>query len=223
MGWARLLRAREFDAVTIERALETIERNARLQNQLVDDILDISKITQGKFYLHPRPVDLAGVVGAAIDAMRPAAAAKSITVRLHTVMLAEEAERSLMVMGDPDRLQQTMWNLLSNAIKFTPAGGQVDVHLSIAHKPTAAATITITDTGKGIDAAFLPFVFDRFRQADSSSTRAEGGLGLGLAIVRQLVELHSGTIQVDSPGLGQGSTFTITLPMMKENQRVASG
>ena len=215
LGWAKLLRARQLDLDTTTRALETIERNARLQNQLVDDILDISRITQGKFCLYPRPVDLMSVVKAAIDAMRPAAVAKSITVSLNSALVANEAAPSLMLQGDPDRLQQVVWNLLSNAIKFTPEGGQVDVRLSIAHQRTPRAQITVTDTGKGISADFLPFVFDRFRQADSSSTRAESGLGLGLAIVRQLVELHGGTVQVESPGLGQGATFVITLPMMR--------
>ena len=214
LGWAKLLHTRQLDAATTTRALETIERNARLQNQLVNDILDISKITQGKFCLYPRPVDLVSVVTVAIDALRPAAAAKSITVTLDSAAENESAP-SLMIQGDPDRLQQAMWNLLSNAIKFTPEGGQVGVRLSIVHQPTARVQITVTDTGKGISADFLPFVFDRFRQADSSSTRAEGGLGLGLAIVRQLVELHGGTVQVDSPGIGQGARFMITLPMMR--------
>ncbi|PSB27000.1 hybrid sensor histidine kinase/response regulator [Stenomitos frigidus ULC18] len=219
LGWARLLRTRQFDAEITERALETIERNARLQNQLVDDILDISKITQGKLCLHPRPVDLVSVIAAAIDAMRPAAAAKSMMVKLNSALTPEMSE-PYFVLGDPDRLQQVVWNLLSNAIKFTPEGGQVDVQLSIAQHLTSHAQITVADTGNGIGADFLPFVFDRFRQADSSSTRAEGGLGLGLAIVRQLVELHGGMVQVESPGIGQGTTFTITLPMMSESQRV---
>jgi PAS domain S-box-containing protein len=287
LGWAQMLRVRQFDAATTARALETIERNARLQNQLVDDILDISKITQGKVCLRPQPVDLTSVVTAATDAMRPAAIAKSITIR--RLNDAQPAERAIAVtvLGDPDRLQQAVWNLLSNAIKFTSEGGHVDVQLSIVskavggreesgvgvigstseaggndlqenqelallalpvkqgaitlarvenqkleandhvaaqatiapqHLHTQYAQITVTDTGKGISAAFLPFVFDRFRQADSSSTRAEGGLGLGLAIVRQLVELHGGTIQAESPGLGRGATFVITLPLMHDSK-----
>ena len=225
LGWAKLLRTRSFDAATRERALETIERNARLQNQLVDDILDISKITQGNFRLYTRPVDLVNVVAAAIEAMRPAAVAKSITVRLDNALPAKKAATSLIVLGDLDRLQQIVWNLLSNAIKFTPEGGYVDVQLLITQPQSSSscACITVSDTGKGISADFLPFVFDRFRQADSSSTRTEGGLGLGLAIVRQLVELHGGTVEIDSPGLGQGASVAITLPIMNPDQKAVWG
>lgn len=224
LGWASLLRSRQSDPATTIRALETIERNARLQNQLIDDILDVSKITQGKLRLQPQRVDLATVVAAAIETMRPAAVAKAIAIRL------DAPPTALLVLGDPDRLQQAVWNLLSNAIKFTPEGGQVDVQLSIVqqsdpqHDPQATASsyahLTVTDTGKGISAGFLPFVFDRFRQADSSSTRAEGGLGLGLAIVRHLIELHGGTVQSDSAGLGQGASFSIALPLMHETSAV---
>lgn len=214
LGWARLLRTRQFDPATTARTLETIERNARLQNQLINDILDVSTITQGRLRLQPQPVDLATVVTAAIDTMRPAAVAKSIAVTW--LQDAPPETTPLMVLGDPDRLQQAVWNLLANAIKFTPEGGRVDVKLQAARSTThlSHAHISVTDTGKGISEAFLPFVFDRFRQADSSSTRAEGGLGLGLAIVRHLVELHGGTVHADSLGLGQGATFMITLPLM---------
>ncbi|MBD2034925.1 PAS domain S-box protein [Leptolyngbya sp. FACHB-321] len=214
LGWARLLRTRQFDPVTTARTLETIERNARLQNQLINDILDVSTITQGRLRLQPQPVDLATVVTAAIDTMRPAAVAKSITVTW--LQDAPLETMPLMVLGDPDRLQQAVWNLLANAIKFTPEGGRVDVKLQAARSTPhlSHAHISVTDTGKGISEAFLPFVFDRFRQADSSSTRAEGGLGLGLAIVRHLVELHGGTVHADSLGLGQGAKFMITLPLM---------
>ncbi|XHX80994.1 MAG: PAS domain S-box protein [Stenomitos frigidus ULC029] len=217
LGWARLLRTRQFDPATTARTLETIERNARLQNQLINDILDVSTITQGKLRLQPQPVDLATVVTAAIETMRPAAVAKSIAVTwLQDVPLETIPPVPLMVLGDPDRLQQAVWNLLANAIKFTPEGGRVEVKLQVARSQThlSHAHISVTDTGKGISEAFLPFVFDRFRQADSSSTRAEGGLGLGLAIVRHLVELHGGTVQADSLGLGQGAKFMITLPLM---------
>ena len=221
VGWAQLLRTREFDAATKARALETIERNARLQNQLVDDILDVSQIIRGKLRLQPRPVELVGVITAAIDAMRPAAAAKSILIRTELDSALDTSDvAASKVLGDPDRLQQVVWNLLSNAIKFTPVGGWVEVRLTTDHNPAANtvhtpyAQITVTDSGNGISADFLPFVFDRFRQADSSATRAEGGLGLGLAIVRHLVELHGGTVRADSPGIGQGATFTITLPLI---------
>ncbi len=222
LGWAQLLRTRQFDPTTTARTLETIERNARLQNQLINDILDVSTITQGKLRLKPQPVDLATVVTAAIETMRPAAVAKSIAVTwlqdapLETMPREPMPPVPLMVLGDPDRLQQAVWNLLANAIKFTPEGGRVDVKLQVARSQThlSHAHISVTDTGKGISEAFLPFVFDRFRQGDSSSTRAEGGLGLGLAIVRHLVELHGGTVQADSLGLGQGAKFMITLPLM---------
>ena len=221
LGWARLLRTRQFDAATTARTLETIERNARLQNQLINDILDVSTITQGKLRLQPQPVDLTTVVTAAIETMRPAAVAKSIAVTWlkdippETLPLETTPPVALMVLGDPDRLQQAVWNLLANAIKFTPEGGRVDVKLqAVRSQAHSHAHISVTDTGKGISEAFLPFVFDRFRQADSSSTRAEGGLGLGLAIVRHLVELHGGTVQADSLGPGQGAKFMITLPLM---------
>lgn len=213
LGWARLLRTRQFDPATTARTLETIERNALLQNQLINDILDVSTITQGKLRLQAQPVDLATVVTAAIETMRPAAVAKSIAL---SFLESVPPSTTLRVLGDPDRLQQAVWNLLANAIKFTPEGGRVDVKLQAARSQThsSQAHISVTDTGKGISEAFLPFVFDRFRQADSSSTRAEGGLGLGLALVRHIVELHGGTVQADSPGLGQGAEFVITLPLM---------
>jgi PAS domain S-box-containing protein len=247
LGWSRLLRTRQLDAATTERALETIERNARLQTQLIEDILDVSQIIRGKLRLHPRPVQLVPVMDSAIDSMRPAADAKGVQ------MVCEYAPDIGVVSGDPDRLQQVFWNLLSNAIKFTPEGGRVTVRLEgvredredkkvgedregffisapspipstppIPARPTSYAQITVSDTGKGISPDFLPFVFDRFRQGDGSLTRREGGLGLGLAIVRHLVELHGGSVRVGSPGLGQGSTFTVQLPLF-ETRVMAEG
>ncbi|MBD2101871.1 PAS domain S-box protein [Leptolyngbya sp. FACHB-261] len=206
LGWAQLLRTRKFNAATTERALETIERNARLQTQLVEDLLDVSRIIQGRLGLNLSPVDLVPVIEAAIETVRPAAEAKNIQVRTEL-----PAEASLLA-GDAARLQQVIWNLLSNAIKFTPSGGQVEVQLS---QNDEAVQLRVSDTGRGISADFLPYVFDRFRQADNSSTRTYGGLGLGLAIVRHLVELHGGMVDASSPGEGQGATFSVVIPLPK--------
>jgi PAS domain S-box-containing protein len=205
LGWIRLLNTRKFDEATSARAMETIERSARAQAQLVEDLLDVSRIIQGKLRLNVRPVDLAGVIQAAIDTVRPAAEAKEIQLQSFFDPGAGP------VAGDSDRLQQVVWNLLSNAIKFTPKGGRVDVRLE---RVRSHIEITVTDTGQGINPNFVPFVFERFRQEDSSSTRPFNGLGLGLAIVRHLVELHGGTVYADSPGEGQGATFTVNLPLM---------
>ena len=205
LGWARLLRSGELDTQTAARAIETIESNARLQAQLIEDLLDVSSIILGKLLLGVRPVELAMVVEAALDAVRPAAAAKSIR------LLRSLDPGTGLVSGDPDRLQQVVWNLLSNAVKFTPSKGQVEIRLS---RMGRFAQITVTDTGKGVSAEFLPFVFDRFRQADSSSTRVHGGLGLGLALVRHLVELHGGSVHAASAGEKKGATFTVQLPLV---------
>ena len=205
LGWARLLRGGELDADTAARAVETIESNARLQAQLIEDLLDVSRIILGKLPLGVRPVELALVIEAALDAVRPAAAAKSI--RLLRVLDPAAG----LVSGDPDRLQQVVWNLLSNAVKFTSSQGQVEIRLE---RMGRFAQITVKDTGKGISADFLPFVFDRFRQADSSSTRVHGGLGLGLALVRHLVDLHGGSVQAASAGEGKGATFCVQLPRL---------
>ncbi|HEY9747912.1 MAG TPA: ATP-binding protein, partial [Allocoleopsis sp.] len=203
LGWSRLLGSRKFDETTTARALETIERNAKSQAQLIEDILDVSRIIQGKLQLQVRPVALLGVIEAAMDAVRPAAEAKGICLESHL------NQGTARVLGDPDRLQQIIWNLLSNAIKFTPRGGRVEISL----EPTDTwIQIQVTDTGQGIHPEFLPHVFDRFRQADSTSTRSHGGLGLGLAIVRHLVELQGGTVSAASPGENQGATFTVKLP-----------
>jgi len=205
LGWARLLRSGELDTDTAARAVETIESNARLQAQLIEDLLDVSRIILGKLPLGVRPVELAMVTEAALDAVRPAAAAKCI--RLSRVLDPTTG----LVSGDPDRLQQVVWNLLSNAVKFTPSKGQVEIRLERVGR---FAQITVNDTGKGISAEFLPFVFDRFRQADSSSTRVHGGLGLGLALARHLVELHGGSVHAASAGEGKGSTFSVQLPLL---------
>ncbi|MBD2096908.1 response regulator [Trichocoleus sp. FACHB-591] len=205
LGWARLLRSRQLNEAKAEHAIETIERNAKLQAQLIDDILDISRIIQGKLRLNVRPVELAAVVEAAIDVVRPAADAKAI--RIQTILDPFAGS----VSGDSDRLQQVMWNLLSNAVKFTPGGGQVQVCLE---RINSHVEITVSDTGQGITADFLPYIFDRFSQSDSSTTRVQNGLGLGLAIVRTLVELHGGSVYAESTGDGQGSTFKVSLPLM---------
>ncbi len=217
LGWSKLLRSRKMDEATTTRALETIERNATMQTQLIEDLLDVSRILQGKTSLNVCPVDLAWTIEAAIDTVRLSAQAKSIQVES---LIAPTAG---VVLGDPNRLQQVIWNLLSNAIKFTPSGGRVSIHLD---SDGMQAQIQVSDTGKGISAEFLPHVFEYFRQADSSTTRTQGGLGLGLAIVRHLVELHGGTVSASSPGVGKGATFTVTLPLkidrtqLKDAERV---
>lgn len=205
MGWTQLLRSGKLDPETTAQALATIERSTQSQARIVEDILDVSRIVVGKFRLDSQPVNLATVVEMSQSAVRPAAQAK------HIQLDATVDEGALMVSGDPDRLQQIVWNLLSNAIKFTPAGGRVTMRLTRAD---SQAQITVSDTGEGMDAALLPLVFERFRQADSSSTRTHGGLGLGLALVRHLVELHGGSVRAESQGKGQGATFTISLPLL---------
>lgn len=202
LGWARLLRTRSFDEATIARALETIERNAQAQAQMIEDILDVSRIIRGKLQLNLRPITLIPVIEAAIEAVRPTAEAKSLQLESY---LDPSLER---VIGDPDRLQQIIWNLLTNAIKFTPEEGKIEVR---SLRVGSRVHIQVKDTGIGIQPEFIPFVFDRFRQADSTTTRSHGGLGLGLAIVRHLVELHHGKIYVESEGEGKGSTFTLEL------------
>jgi signal transduction histidine kinase len=203
VGWLHLLRTGGLDAATTDRALATIERNVWAQAQIVDDILDVSRIIRGSLALHVGPVDLAGLLERAVESLRPAIQAKGLDVQS-----AVEPE-ACYVHGDPDRLQQVAWNLLSNAIKFTPPAGKVEVRLE---RLDDTVRLTITDTGQGITPEFLPHVFERFRQADSSKARLHGGLGLGLAIVRHLVELHGGTVTAESAGHGQGARFTVTLP-----------
>ncbi|HZW08050.1 MAG TPA: hybrid sensor histidine kinase/response regulator, partial [Phycisphaerales bacterium] len=204
LGWTHLLRA---DPARPDAAygLEVIERNTRAQARMIDDLLDVSRIVAGKLRLDVQPVDLAGVLRAAIEIVHPAAEAKG--VRLVTTL-----EDGVLVRGDAARLQQIAWNLLSNAIKFTPGGGTGSVKVSLA-RAGAHAEITVQDNGKGISRDFLPYIFDRFRQEDASTTRAHGGLGLGLSIVRHLTELHGGTVTARSEGEGLGSTFTVSLPL----------
>jgi len=202
LGWTRVLRTTGAEGATRERGLEAIERNARAQSRLVEDLLEISRIVTGKLRIQVRPVDLAEIIDAAIEVVRPAAAAKQIA------LTTEIAVRPAMTSGDPDRLQQVAWNLISNAVKFTTPGGAVRIRLT----RNTGYRIVVTDTGKGIDPPFLPHVFDAFRQADGTTTREHGGLGLGMAIARELVELHGGTIKARSDGDGHGSTFQVDLP-----------
>ncbi|WP_445626415.1 ATP-binding protein [Nostoc sp. DSM 114167] len=207
LGWARLLQTREFDAAAIKKAIATIERNAQLQAQLIEDLLDVSRILQGKLNLKMLPVNLVLVIEAGLETVRLAAEAKNIQIQ---TMLDASFEQ---VLGDSGRLQQVIWNLLSNAVKFTPEGGKIDIQLEYVD---AQAQITVSDTGKGISPEFLPYVFEYFRQADGTTTRKFGGLGLGLAIVRHLTELHGGTIQAESLGEGQGAIFRVRLPLIKK-------
>ncbi len=204
LGWARILRSPELDPETRERAIETVERNARNQAQLIDDLLDVSRIISGKIRLDVQPLYLADAVRQACDAVQPAADAKEI--RFEKLL----DPRAGPVSGDADRLQQVVWNLLSNAVKFTPKGGRVQVRLE---RVDSRVEIIISDTGKGIGPEVLPHIFERFRQADSSTSRTHSGLGLGLAIVRHLVELHGGQVVAESAGLDQGATFTVSLPV----------
>ncbi|MBD2259449.1 response regulator [Pseudanabaena sp. FACHB-2040] len=220
LGWSKLLQSNRLSPIQTAQAITVIERNARLQSELIEDLLDVSRILQGKLRLTISPVSLSSTISAAIETVRLAAEAKGIEVRrqeaeggsspvLHAL---RPFSSPVTVAGDATRLQQVFWNLLSNAVKFTPAGGRVEVRLeSVDHH----AQVTVSDTGEGISPAALPRIFDYFRQADSTTTRKFGGLGLGLAIVRHLVELHGGTIWAESPGEGQGATFTLRLPLFR--------
>jgi signal transduction histidine kinase/CheY-like chemotaxis protein len=205
MGWTRMLTSTQLAPEAVSTALETIDRNAKLQSRLIDDMLDVSRIMSGKLRLDAQPVDLTSSINAAVDTLRPAADAKEI--RIYVVL----DFGSGTVLGDPMRLQQVVWNLLSNAIKFTPKGGSVRVSLE---RVNSHYEVNVADTGPGIEPKFLPFVFERFRQADSSTTKNYGGLGLGLAIVRQLVELHGGTVEAANRQDETGAIFTVKLPVM---------
>jgi PAS domain S-box-containing protein len=204
LGWTQILQSRDFDKATVQRAIEVIDRNASAQLTLISDMLDMARIATGKVRLEIVDLDVASVIGSALDAVQPAATAKNLRL---TIDVAPDVPT---IRGDRDRLLQVVWNLLSNAVKFTDPNGQVSVHAAAAGH---GVSITVTDTGHGIPAPFLPQVFERFKQADASSARRHGGLGLGLALVRELVEMHGGTVKADSPGVGQGSTFTVTLPI----------
>lgn len=242
LGWSKLLQSRQFDENTTRRALETVERNARSQAQMIDDLLDISRILENKFILDMSPVSLIPIIEDALATVQTVVETKAIQIQ--TEIETDPAQ----VLGDATRLKQVFWNLLSNAVKFTPNGGQVEVKLEqvsgdvdrgvgageqgsggageLDHSPyppispsphCAYAQVTVSDTGKGIAAEFLPYVFDRFQQGDSTTTKSFGGLGLGLAIAKQIVDLHGGTITAASPGDGQGATFTVHLPLVADS------
>jgi PAS domain S-box-containing protein len=207
VGWTHMLRSHSLSPDKAQKALETIERNARAQAELIEDILDVSRIITGKLRIEIQPVDVQSIVEVAVDAVKPAAEAKGITLDRQVGALPERFT------ADAARLQQAIWNLLSNAIKFTPAGGRVELTVTCENRQLL---VQVRDTGCGIAPEFQPFVFDRFRQLDSSSKRAHGGLGLGLAIVRHVIELHGGTVGCESAGIDQGSTFTLRLPVRTE-------
>ena len=214
LGWTRMLRLGQLSEADRAKALDTIERNARAQAQLIDDLLDVSRIVTGKLRMDVRPSDPNSFIDAAVEAVRPAADAKG--VRVQKVM----DTGAVAIPGDPVRLQQVVWNLLSNAIKFTPRGGRVQIR---SERVNSHLEIVVSDTGQGIAPDFLPHVFDRFRQADQKTSRQHGGMGLGLAIVRHLVELHGGTVRAASEGVGQGATFTVMLPITPVYRVDASG
>jgi signal transduction histidine kinase/ActR/RegA family two-component response regulator len=209
LGWTKLMRAKAVPAASFDKALEKVERNAQAQTRLIEDLLEISRITTGKLTLEQRPFDLVTLCKTAIDSIRPTAEARGVAIERDFQAVA------MPTAGDPDRLQQVIWNLLSNAVKFTPAGGTVTVTL---RRTDANDEIVVSDTGIGIEPSFLPNVFDTFRQADASSTRSHGGLGLGLSIVKRLVELHGGEVSASSGGAGTGATFTVRLPVVQTDR-----
>ena len=213
LTWAGLLRGGKLEPAAAARGVEVIERSAKAQAHLIDDLLDTSRIMTGKMRLDMQPLEVRAVIRCALDSVAPAAEAKSIA------LAAALDGVPARLLGDSDRLQQVMWNLLSNAIKFTPKGGRVDVRVRVAN---GDAEISVGDTGAGISPEFLPHVFDRFRQADSTSTRSHGGLGLGLAIVRHLVDLHGGTVHAESAGTGRGATFVVSLPLRELHEEPAA-
>ena len=206
LGWSRLLEGGALDDSIVKQAIETIGRNAKAQAQIIDDILDVSRIITGNLYIDLHPLEVVPVIENAINVVRPTADAKGIRVETYF------DQKPAMISGDANRLQQVVWNMLSNAVKFTESGGRVCVKVTQAG---GAVEVSVSDTGQGINKEFLPYVFDRFRQADSTTTRQHGGLGLGLAIARHLVEIHGGTIRAESPGMGGGATFTIRLPLIE--------
>jgi signal transduction histidine kinase/ActR/RegA family two-component response regulator len=212
LGWAEVLRSRRPGDPIYERALQTIERNAERQSKLIEDLLDTTRILSGKLSIETQPLYLDPLLEESLDVVRPTAAAKDVE------LLVTFDSAPGLVLGDANRLQQVFWNLLSNAIKFTASGGRVEARLE---RSKTEARITVSDTGKGIAPDFLPYVFDPFRQADSSSARRQGGLGLGLALAKRLVEMHGGAIKAESAGEGQGATFTVTLPMWPGNRAIS--
>jgi hypothetical protein len=213
LGWAAMLRMRDLSPDNVHLAVETIERSTRAQAKLIDDILDVSRIVTGKLQLTMVPVTLTNVVEAAVETIRPSIDAKSIDLQLHVSKIEGVA------LGDANRLQQVIWNLLSNSVKFTPVGGAIAI--AVDESPAGTARIVVRDTGAGIARKFLPFIFERFRQADSTATRAYGGLGLGLAIVKNIVELHGGNVVAESDGEGTGAMFIITLPLTTASSQAA--
>jgi signal transduction histidine kinase len=212
VGWAGMLRSGKLADNQVSQAIEIIDRNAKVQAQLIEDILDVARIVSGKPRLDLRPVNLQQVVQSAVDSTQPAADEKNISLQLGIDSKAKP------VLGDSARLEQIVWNLLTNSVKFTPAGGHINVDLISAD---SEVRIVVRDTGQGIAPEFLPHVFDRFRQADTSSTRRQGGLGLGLAIVHQLVELHGGTVEAFSAGEGKGATFTVEFPCIGSGSEIS--
>ncbi len=208
LGWTQLLRAGDGDPTDVSEGLETIERNARAQTRIIEDLLEMSRIISGKTRLDVQPTDLEGVIDSAVDSLRPAAEAKNVRI----VKVLDPVQP---ISGDPARLQQVLWNLLANAIKFTPKGGRVNV---VLQRVDSHVEIVVSDNGAGIAPEFIPHVFDRFRQQDSSQTRRYSGLGLGLSIVKNLVELHGGSVRAESEGSGHGATFTVTLPLVSVRQ-----
>jgi PAS domain S-box-containing protein len=210
LGWTTLIRDRALVGDALAKAIATVERNARAQAHLIEDLLDVSRIVSGNLRLQMQPIDLAEVIDNALDVIRSAADAKAVTLE------AVFELRPILMMGDPDRLQQAVWNLLANAVKFSPMNGRVEVRVWTGER---SVHVSMRDTGRGISPTFLPHVFDRFRQANSGYTRLEGGLGLGLAIVRSVAEMHGGTVEAMSPGEGQGATFSLTFPIARPLER----
>jgi PAS domain S-box-containing protein len=213
LGWTKILLGHSVDKAVIDRALNVIDRNATAQARLIDDMLDMARVVSGKLRLEMAAVDLVQATVTAIDVVAPAANAKNITINKHL------GGRKQIITADADRVQQIAWNVLANSVKFTPSGGTINVRIE---SDAEAVSLIVSDTGKGIASDFLPHVFERFRQANSSVSRTEGGLGLGLALVRQLVEMHGGQIGVASPGIDRGSTFTITFPLAPEGTATGS-
>jgi signal transduction histidine kinase len=213
LGWANILLTRQLDDATKTKAIETINRNAKAQHQLISDLLDVSRIISGKLRLNVQMIELRPIIEAAMDSVRPAAAAKNI--KLESSINSDVS----LISADADRLQQVIWNLLTNAIKFTPKEGSV--RLKAEKVESGELELTVMDSGSGISKDLLPYVFDRFRQGDAATTKVHGGLGLGLSIVRQLIELHGGTVRVESEGAEKGATFTVSLPISETHPQIS--